>query len=59
MDLLHEDYAYVLDELREKGIKTVPCNVWCEECEEEFEGVEVDTETFQWTCPKCGNVSDQ
>ena len=54
----YEDYAFVLYDLHEQGVESVICYVWCEECEEEYEA-EVDTESFEWTCPNCGKVSNQ
>lgn len=54
----YEDYAFVLYELEQKGVRTVRCHTWCEECEKESES-EVDTSTFEWTCPHCGAVSNQ
>lgn len=55
----YEDYAFVLDELSKAGVETAKCDVWCDKCEEELFEVEVDTKTYEWTCPKCGEVNDQ
>ena len=57
-DMLYEDYAYSLDELHEAGINIARCDVYCAECEEEFGDIPVNTETFEWTCPKCGLTDD-
>ena len=57
-DILYEDYAFSLYDLHNQGIESVQCDVWCAECEEEYE-VEVDTESFEWTCPNCGAVDNQ
>lgn len=55
---LYEDYALVLSQLSDEGVKSVRCDMWCGECEEESEA-EVNTTTFVWVCPVCGNESDQ
>ena len=57
-DFLHEDYAYVLEFLHTKGIEVAKCDVWCDECDGEIENVDVDTDTFEWTCPKCGEDNE-
>ena len=53
-DFLHEDYAYVMEFLHLEGIEVAKCDVWCDECDCEVFNVSVNTDTFDWECPKCG-----
>ncbi len=54
-DMAYEDYAYVLVEARKLGFKKAQAYGYCDDCDGESE-VEVDIETFEWTCPWCEKI---
>lgn len=56
-DFVYEDYALILSELCGKDIPEARCDVWCEECDENFKNVVVNTYTFKWICPKCKTIN--
>ncbi len=56
-EMAYEDYAYVLIEANKLGIKKAQAYCWCDDCDDEFK-VDVDTKTFEWDCPQCGNKGD-
>lgn len=57
-DMLSEDYAYVLCDAHDAGIKKVECEVYCEGCDKE-QTVLVHTSSFEWTCPECKKTQQE
>jgi len=59
----YEDYAYVISECNDYGVKEIEVDAMCEICGEETEDLNLNvsslvTNGFEWTCPKCGEVND-
>lgn len=59
IEMIYEDYSYVSHLALQLGFQTGRADVWCSNCEMEFEEVEFNTTTFEWKCPRCGKISNQ